>query len=99
MQRDGQRVEDIGNEWEKGCGQCGLPEELFHDLRRTALTNMIEAGFSKKEAMEISGHQTAAVFRRYHIVSEARSKLAGERLQEFMRKRERQQSPDNTTLQ
>jgi len=54
-------------------------------LRRTALTNMIEAGFSEKEAMEISGHKTAEVFRRYHIVSEARTQKLGERMEAFMR--------------
>jgi hypothetical protein len=40
---------------------------------------MIEAGFSEKEAMEISGHKTRAVFDRYHIVSERRLNQLGER--------------------
>ena len=35
---------------------------------------MIEAGLSEKEAMEISGYKTRAVFDRYHIISERRMK-------------------------
>jgi hypothetical protein len=42
--------------------QPGIPKAVYHDLRRTALTNMIEAGFSEKEVIEISGHNTRAVF-------------------------------------
>lgn len=88
VQRDGAMVDDIGPAWERACKACGIPSAIFHDLRRTALTNMIEAGFSEKEAMEISGHKTAEVFRRYHIVSEKRMQRAGERLEAHMKKKE-----------
>jgi hypothetical protein len=37
------------------------------------VTNMIEAGLSEKEAMEISGDKTRAVFDLYHSVGERRS--------------------------
>jgi hypothetical protein len=40
---------------------------------------MIEAGFSEKEAVEISGHKTRAVFDRYHIVSSRRLKELGKK--------------------
>jgi integrase len=65
-----------------------IENALFHDLRRTALTNMIEAGFSEKEAMEISGHKTRYVFDRYHIVSERRLKQLAERLERHLRSKE-----------
>jgi len=42
---------------------------------------MIEAGFSGKEAMTISGHKTRSVFDRYHIVSSRRLKELGKKME------------------
>lgn len=49
---------------------------------------MIEAGFSEKEAMEISGHKTRAVFDRYHIVSERRLKQLAGKLEAHLKAKE-----------
>ena len=49
---------------------------------------MIEAGLSEKEAMEISGHRTRAVFDRYHIVSDRRMKQNAEKLGEHLKAKE-----------
>lgn len=78
IQQDGKPVYDWEKAWATACEAAGVAGTLFHDLRRTALTNMVEAGLSEKEAMEISGHKTRSVFDRYHIVSERRLKeMAG----------------------
>ena len=79
VQDKSRRVEDWEKSWATAVELAGADKALFHDLRRTALTNMIEAGFSEKEAMEISGHKTRSVFDRYHIVSDRRLKQLAER--------------------
>jgi integrase len=83
VQDDGKQVFDFEKAWKTACRLARAPQALFHDLRRTALTNMIGAGFSEKEAMEISGHKTRAVFDRYHIVSTKRIKELSRKMESF----------------
>jgi integrase len=62
---EGTRVERVS---EKGYKYWNYNGRTIHDLRRSALSNLIRTGTSEKEAMAISGHKTRSVFDRYHIV-------------------------------
>jgi integrase len=67
--------------WNKVCADLGLglldkKTQAYiglhpHDFRRSAARNLVRAGVSETVAQSITGHKSAAMFKRYNIVADA----------------------------
>jgi integrase len=62
--RNGYQVAWYYDGWRTACDKAGVPGRLLHDLRRSAVRNLVRAGASEQVAMSITGHKTRSVFDR-----------------------------------
>lgn len=87
---------NLRKEWHKSCVAAGLgtltevegkPDPVYsglivHDLRRSAIRNLLRSGSGERTAMAISGHKTRDVFDRYNIIDESDVVAAMRRVQD-----------------
>ena len=57
---------------------------VFYDFRHTFNTNKRKAGVDRTVVMSITGHRTTEMFLRYNTVDESDTRVAMERLSDYL---------------
>jgi len=94
---NGKPIGDFRKAWHTACVAVGLGSFvkdqkgkkkysgiIVHDLRRSCVRNLVQAGVPEKTAMQLTGHKTRSVFDRYNIVSDADLTVAQQKQQNFL---------------
>lgn len=97
---DGQYIYMLDDK--KQCPRCqrksSRPKyigKIFHDFRRTAAHEMWKAGNTIEDCMEVTGHATSAMFKRYADLFSEDEKRARQREVQQRRREWRESQPDN----
>jgi len=84
----GSPIVDFRGSWTKAITAAGYPDLLFHDLRRSAVRNLVEeVGLSEKRAMAISGHRTSSMLQRYNIINPADVDASGKQMENWIQRK------------
>ena len=78
------RIKQFKKTWDDACHETKVGNRVFHDLRRTAIRNLVKSGVPERVAMMFSGHKTRSVFKRYNIVSIEDLKLSASKQARYL---------------
>lgn len=81
---DGLPVNEFRKSWRTACKRARVCR-LFHDLRRSAVRDLVRSGVSQSVAMSISGHRTASMFSSYNITDDRDQRKALRMREKFVK--------------
>ena len=64
-------VREVKTAFKTACKKAGIENLRFHDLRHCAATNLRRAGVDTTTAMQIIGHKSPYMWKRYNTVAES----------------------------
>jgi integrase len=86
----GDRILSFYESWRDAVKKAGHPGLLFHDLRRSAVRNMVTVmKIPESQAMLISGHETNSMLTRYNIICPKDLLNTGKEMDQFMKARKK----------
>lgn len=75
----GRRIGDFRKAWRTACKAVGMSGRIVHDLRRSGVRHLIDAGNDPHTVMAFSGHRTDSMLKRYHVINVDDLRRAAER--------------------
>ena len=77
-------VKEVKTAFRTACRRAGIENLRFHDLRHCAATNLRRAGVDTTTAMQIIGHKSPLMWKRYNSVAESDLLTAANRLNTYL---------------
>ncbi|TMA46198.1 MAG: hypothetical protein E6J81_11250 [Deltaproteobacteria bacterium] len=74
---------DFQKVWDRACVAIRMAGRTPHDLRRSGVKHYIDAGVDPHTVMAWSGHRTAAMLRRYHVIDLDDLRRTGKRASDY----------------